>query len=187
MDVQIKILGLDDIRKRLEAIPKGFDWVLRQTIRSALNKARTVADKAIREKYGIRQQASLRGIGKPYVSGSLWGVIHSSGKRLSVQDYVGIKVSHNGITIPWLKNAPATYEHAFQHGKSGPIMEREGRARYPLEIIKAPASIPEMLGQQKDIQPKIEAAMKTEAESELERLCRLVLSQGGIPKSRFSK
>jgi hypothetical protein len=187
MEINIKIEGLENVVSNLQSIQGASKWVVRNAITSALSKARTEADRAIRERYGVRQASVLASISRPYVNG-LFGLIHSSGKRLLTQDFTNVRdTGTEGVRIPFIKNKPAVYPHAFMHRKDGPVLERISQYRYPLKAVSPPASVPEMLESKAEVKPKVEEALKTELYSEMDRLMRFVLTTGQVPKSKWQK
>ena len=195
MEINIRVEGIENIAKNLQAIPGALKFTVSNAIKVALNSARTTADREIRARYGVRQQAVLADIGKPYVSG-LMGIVRAQGQRLKApQDFIGIRDEDPaGVVAPWVKNKPVTYPHAWMNDPAKGIMERaDATGRYPLKFVDPPYSVPELLEQQKDIQPKIEAKIRdvlygTPGEmGELDRLMNFVLSTGQVPKSRWTR
>jgi hypothetical protein len=175
INVDIKNKTVQEVVEKLGEIPNAVRFVLHQSILYTLRRARTTAAKEVTARYNVPYGTVLKALGEPRMSG-LVGTLHASGKRLPLSAFPTRDIFPEGTATLELRDAyPVHLLHAFVRG--GMILERETKdtRRYPLRPVMGLA-LPIMIGQKKDVFPKIEAQMEKDLDSELGRLLRGVLS-----------
>jgi hypothetical protein len=181
MEVNVDIKNLPEVVAKLGEVPNAIRFALHQSILYVLRRARTTAAKVVTARYNVAYGAVLKALGTPRISG-LVGLLHAGGTRIPLSAFPGKEIAPYGVAIQELKDAyPINLLHAFIRG--GKVLERETKetSRYPIRPVVGLA-LPIMIGQKKDVFPKIEAGMDADLDYELGRLMRGILSGEIIPK-----
>ncbi len=181
MDVNVSIINLPEVFKRLEGIPGGAYTALRFAIIYALKRARTVAARDTRERYNVSNSWLLKAIGQPKLQG-LRGDLNVSGSKAYLGMFPTKQIFPFGTATVELKEAfPVNLLHAFL--RNGIVYERRTKdtPKYPIMRMVG-LSAPQMIGQKTEVYPAIEFQMEVALYTELERLIGVILSGDIIPR-----
>jgi hypothetical protein len=181
MEINVDIPNLPAVAKALGDTPNALRFALHQSILYTLRKARTMAKKAVTERYNILPNQVLKALGEPRMSG-LVGVLHAGGTRIPLSAFPAREISPFGTAVLELKNAyPINLLHSFIRG--GKVLERETpeTKRYPLRTMVG-LPLPIMIGEKAHVFPEIEAGMEKDLDHELGRLVRGILSGSITPR-----
>jgi hypothetical protein len=133
-------LGFKEAEKIMLAANKNFPMAAKDAIVRALKRGRTIADRSIRERYGIKQQDVLKQINVE-VQG-LDGTLEAKGPMLPVSMFKP-KISRTGrVTVEILKGKRKELKGPV-FMKQMKVMERRQPERYPIFPVST-AGIPLM-------------------------------------------
>jgi len=160
--IQIQIKGLEQVQERLKDFPKGMARALPDAIRRALTTGRKVASDAVRTRYMAKAGWVKESLGTPVVIG-MTGFMRSRSTKAPLSMFPHTDRWPTGVSVRELKAASRMLiKHAFVPSSIDKVLIRaggRGSARYPLKEMVG-LSVPEMLEDQRDVEPQVEAAIE---------------------------
>lgn len=152
--------GLDEAIKVLSKSPSGLDRAIRSAVRRTLRGAKKDAGTKVKQRYTINAGEVIRTIRLSQSGFS--GSMTSSGSRNPLRKFNirprsrPRKMPPGGVFAQVVRGQGGSIFHAFLQ-RSGSVVERVGRSRFPLRTLKTVAA-PQMLSNQ-HVGPFIEARM----------------------------
>jgi hypothetical protein len=160
--IVIQIKNLDEVREKLKDFPKGMKRALPDAIRRALITGRKVASDAVSIRYMAKVGWVKESLGNPVIVG-MSGFMHSKSTKAPLAMFPHTDRWPVGVSVRELKRASRMLiRHAFVPSSINKVLVRaggRGSARYPLKEMVG-LSAPEMLEDERDVQPRIEAAIE---------------------------
>jgi hypothetical protein len=160
--IQIQIKGLDEFQERLKDFPRGMARALPDAIRRALVSGRQVASDAVRARYMAKAGWVKASLGNPVVVG-MTGLMTSKSTKAPLSMFPHTDRWPSGVSVKELRAGDRMLiKHAFVPSSIDKVMIRaggRGSARYPLREMTG-LSVPEMLEDPHEVQPKVAAAIE---------------------------
>jgi hypothetical protein len=179
-EINIELRGIPEVTQRLQSTPGAVRWALAQSILRALTKSKSAAVGFARERYLAPVRDLRAAIGTPRLSG-LSGFLRISGAKLPLSMFPWRAIAGGGgVEVQELRNSPAM---VFRHAFNERIFERKTKEVKRFPIVKMFASsVPAMIGERKEVFPKLKEKLDTDVHAELDRLVRLILSGAVKPR-----
>jgi hypothetical protein len=187
MELQLQVNGAREAIEKLKEIPGAAQKAVSLAINSALRKGRTVGSDAVAERYNIKR-GQVYSKFQPYFSNSrnLVGFLNVRGAAFPLQNFLTSYTREGGAEVEVLRGKKVRFEHLFtaqmKSGHVGLFGRRDPKTgavskRYPIHEPFS-ISLPQMLGERKEVLPLIEESMQENLDYELNRQINRFLAEG---------